>query len=79
MVMYLLYFLKVKYAKVMRQVNCTTSVDDISTYWISEYSEDGYVGILTDTIYEDGCDYTDWCQFVGTQEECEAYIEAKEG
>lgn len=48
------------------------------TYWISEHSDAGYVGILTDTVYEDGSDYTDWCQFVGTQEECEAYIKAKE-
>ena len=58
----------------MRQVNCTTNVDGVSSYWISEHSDDGYVGILTDTVYEDGSDYTDWCQFVGTQEECEAYI-----
>ena len=66
-------------ALTMRQVNCTTTVDGVSSYWISEHSDDGYVGILTDTVYEDGSDYTDWCQFVGTQEECESYIKEKEG
>ena len=62
----------------MKQVNCTITLDGTLTYWISKHSDDGYVGILTDTVYEDGSDYTDWSQFVGTQEECEAYIKAKE-
>ena len=62
----------------MKQVNYTTRVYGTSTYWISEWSEDGYVGELTDTIYQDGSDSTDWCQFVGTQEECEEYIKSRE-
>ena len=40
------------------QVNVSTSVDDEVTPWISEWSEDGYVGVLTDTVYADGCDTT---------------------
>ena len=56
------------------QVNVSTSVDDEVTPWISEWSEDGYVGVLTDTVYADGCDTTNWCVFTGTRQECEAYI-----
>lgn len=58
----------------MYQVNVSESVDDEVTAWISEWSEDGYVGVLTDTVYEDGCDSTNWCVFTGTYQECEAYI-----
>lgn len=43
----------------MKQVNCTITLDGTLTYWISKHSDDGYVGILTDTVYEDGDDYTD--------------------
>ena len=63
----------------MKQVNMTGRVDGSREYWVSDYAEDGYVGKLTDTVYADGSDTTDWCQFVGTQEECEAYIKEKEG
>ena len=56
------------------QVNVSESVDGDITPWISEYSNDGYVGKLVDTTYLDGSDTTDWCVFVGTRSECEAYI-----
>lgn len=56
------------------QVNISESVDGDVTPWISEWSEDGYVGTLVDTQYMDGCDTTNWCVFVGTHSECEAYI-----
>lgn len=56
------------------QVNYSEKVDGSSYFWISKYSEDGYVGILTDTVYLDGSDWTDWCQFVGTKQECEEFI-----
>ena len=56
------------------QVNVSESVDGDVTPWISEWSEDGYVGTLVDTQYMDGCDTTNWCVFVGTRSECEAYI-----
>ena len=56
------------------QVNVSESVDGDVTPWISEWSSDGYVGVLTDTIYADGCDTTNWCVFAGTRQECEAYI-----
>ena len=58
----------------MYQVNVSESVDGEVTPWISEWSEDGYVGKLVDTTYLDGSDTTDWCVFVGTRSECEAYI-----
>ena len=47
-------------------------------YWISEWSEDGFVGKTIDTTYSDGADTTDWCVFCGTQEECEKFINEKE-
>lgn len=56
------------------QVNVSESVDGDVTPWISEWSEDGYVGVIVDTTYLDGSDTTDWCVFVGTRSECEAYI-----
>ena len=56
------------------QVNISESVDGDITPWISEWSNDGYVGTLVDTQYMDGCDTTNWCVFVGTHSECEAYI-----
>ena len=58
----------------MYQVNISESVDGDVTPWISEWSKDGYVGKLVDTTYLDGSDTTDWCVFVGTRSECEAYI-----
>lgn len=62
----------------MKQVNYSERVDGSCEYWISDYAEDGYVGVLVDSVYMDGSDTTDWCQFVGTQEECEAYIKKME-
>lgn len=56
------------------QVNKSTYVDGRSEYWVSRYSEDGYVGTLADTVYEDGADATNWCLFHGTKEECEEYV-----
>lgn len=56
------------------QVNVSTNVDGEVTAWISQHSADGYVGTLVDTQYMDGCDTTNWCVFVGTRQECEAYI-----
>ena len=58
----------------MKQVNISTDVDGNVTPWISDYSSDGYVGELIDQYYEDGADVTNWCVFVGTQEECQEYI-----
>ena len=58
-----------------KQVNITRSVDGDVTAWISNWSEDGYVGMLIDTQYVDGADTTDWCVFVGTEEECKKYVE----
>lgn len=56
------------------QVNVSTNVDGEVTAWISQHSADGYVGVLVDTQYMDGCDTTNWCVFAGTRQECEAYI-----
>ena len=56
------------------QVNISESVDGDITPRISERSNDGYVGKLVDATYLDGSDTTDWCVFVGTRSECEAYI-----
>ena len=56
------------------QVNVSTSVDDEVSAWISQHSADGYIGVLIDTQYMDGCDTTNWCVFVGTHKECKAYI-----
>jgi hypothetical protein len=59
----------------MKQVNITENVDGVITPWISEWSEDSYVGKLIDTQYLDGADTTNWCVFSGTEEECQEYIE----
>lgn len=57
------------------QVNCSYDfVSDSMSYWTCEWSADGYKGRLTDTIYEDGASWTDWCLFVGTEEECTQFI-----
>ena len=56
------------------QVNITETVDGNVDVWISRYSDDGYVGILTDTAYEDGDDRTNWCVFFGTKSECESWV-----
>lgn len=53
------------------QVNISDTVDGKSIAWVSRYSRDGYVGRLTDTVYSDGSDSTNWCVFVGTKEECD--------
>ena len=58
----------------MKQVNISENVDGQVTAWISDWSEDGYVGELTDTVYSDGADRTNWCVFCGTEEECQEYI-----
>ena len=57
-----------------KQVNVSETVDGVITPWISNWSADGYVGTLVDTVYCDGADTTNWCVFTGTQDECEAYI-----
>ena len=53
------------------QVNISDTVDGKSIAWVSRYSPDGYVGRLTDTVYSDGSDSTNWCVFAGTKEECD--------
>lgn len=68
------YLARVEKEEGRYQVNVSESVDGDITPWISEWSEDGYVGTLVDTQYMDGCDTTNWCVFVGTRSECEAYI-----
>lgn len=60
-----------------KQVNKTTTVGGNVHLWISNYSPDGYVGELVDTVYVDGVDVTDWCIFKGTQKECEQYIKTQ--
>lgn len=62
----------------MKQVNFSEYVDGSYNYWMSDWSSDGYVGKLTDTVYMDGSDTTNWCLFVGTEEECREYIASKE-
>mgnify|MGYP007122046160 CR=1 FL=1 len=58
-----------------KQVNASYDhVSDSMTYWTSKCSEDGYVGRLTDTVYEDGASWTDWCLFAGTEEKCAQFI-----
>ena len=64
--------------KDIKQVNISEKVDGQVTAWISDWSEDGYVGELIDTQYLDGADRTNWCVFVGTQEECQEYIKTRE-
>lgn len=59
----------------MYQVNGTYDfINDSYEYAISQYSENGYKGRLTDTVYEGGSSYTDWCLFVGDLNQCEEYI-----
>ena len=55
------------------QVNVTEHVDGSVTAWISQWSEDGYIGKLVDTQYVDGADITNWCVFTGTEGECLIY------
>lgn len=55
------------------QVNVSETVDGKTIAWVSQYSEDGYVGKLTDTTYSDGADTTDWCVYSGPKEKCEDY------
>lgn len=56
------------------KVNRHTDVDGYIEYSITHWDEKGYVGRTTDTVYSDGCSYTDWCVYVGTKDECEAFI-----
>lgn len=54
-------------------VSCRHHSDTEETFaWISETSEDGYVGRLTDCVYADDTpsDWTSWCVFVGTEGQC---------
>ena len=59
----------------MKQVNYTTLVNGESYYWKSSYSDDGYVGRLIETRYSDGYDVTEYCVFVGSDEECDKFID----
>ena len=54
-------------------VSCRHSFQEENTYaWISDFSEDGYRGVLTDCVYADDTpnDTTDWCVFAGTHGQC---------
>lgn len=54
-------------------VSCRHSFEEeTKSAWISNFSEDGYRGRLTDCIYSDNTpnDYTDWCVFAGTEGQC---------
>ena len=56
----------------MYQVNVSERVNGETIAWVSRFSEDGYQGKLTDTVYHDGgADTTDWCVYTGSEEECE--------
>ena len=46
----------------MKQVNYTTLVNGESYYWKSSYSDDGY-------------DVTEYCVFVGSDEDCDKFID----
>ena len=61
-----------------KQVNRHVGINDNVSFSITNYSEDGYVGILKDTVYANGYSYTNYCEFVGTEEECQKYIANKE-
>lgn len=43
-----------------------------SRLWTSEWSSDGYKGRLTDTVYEGGASYTDWCVYTS---DCDADVQ----
>lgn len=58
----------------LRQVNRHIDVDGEINYNVVDHAEGGYVGRTTDTVYSDGAEYTDWCIFVGTEEECQLFI-----
>lgn len=61
------------------KVDVTTYANGTEEYAINHYAEDAYKGILEDTVYMDGSrDYTDWCKFVGTMDECKKYVKARE-
>lgn len=61
-----------------KQVNRHVDINDNVSFSITNYSEDGYAGILKDTVYANGYSYTNYCEFVGTEEECQKYIANKE-
>lgn len=50
-------------------------VDDDYSADIIPFDSDGYQGRTTDTVYEDGISFTDWCCCTGSYEECEEYID----
>lgn len=52
-------------------------VEELYEYGIIRYNENGHQGRTTGTVYLDGgSDFTDWCLFVGTLEDCQQYIES---
>lgn len=54
------------------------AVDNVTTHDIVECNADGYVGRTWGTYYANGSyDYTDWCIFAGTYEECVNYVNDK--
>lgn len=59
------------------QVNHTVFHTGEEVYRISGCSSDGYQGWLADTVYEGGCDQTNWAEFVGTYNECLKYIKTQ--
>ena len=59
----------------MCQINIHYFVDGDVYADITNFSEDSYCGILTDTVYLDGADETNWKAFVGTLEECKAFCD----
>jgi len=59
------------------QVNHTVFHTGEEVYRISGCSSDCYQGWLTDTVYEDGCDQTNWAEFVGAYDECLKYIKTQ--
>lgn len=58
------------------QVNISTDVEGNEHAWVGRHYDDTYVGRLTDTVYADGVSYTDWCEFVGTEQECQDWADA---
>lgn len=63
----------------MKQINITTTVDDEVCVWMSDWSDDGYVGETIDTQYMDGADRTNWCVFHGSTKDCLEYMLVKAG
>lgn len=57
-------------------VNAHTSVDGSIYYDIVPYHN--FRGRTTDTVYSDGCSYTDWGIHTGSYDDCQDYISALE-